>query len=110
MAETMTASGMAGPRRVRYRVHCWAGEGKKQIVVTRESDRDTPTPGVFSQRVRNRLKIKELSFWQGKRVRKSVKGKNLREVASGWVASSGMGIVGTHPAILIRAANRGLTG
>src|SRR5437899_6315058 len=58
MAETMTASGMAGPRRVRCCVYCWAGGGKKQIVVTRESRGDSlrearsareaaPSPRVF---------------------------------------------------------------
>src|SRR6266403_4808503 len=32
-AETMTASGMAGPRRSRFRVYCWARVGKKQLPV-----------------------------------------------------------------------------
>ncbi len=41
-----------------------------------------PAPTVFGQRVRNCLKTKELSFCSCKRVRRSVKRKNLNEKAA----------------------------
>src|SRR5437879_9976591 len=88
MAETMTASGMAGPRRVRCSVHCWIGEGKKQIVVTGEIRGDTPHL-VFCARVRKHMKTKEMSLWESqefakmrKRARKGVKRKSLNKKAS----------------------------
>src|SRR5712692_489473 len=62
------------------------GGGPSQISL---GVKGTPTPGCFCQRVRKRLKRKELSFWfvqknakKRKRVPKNVKRKNLSIVAS----------------------------
>jgi hypothetical protein len=46
---------------------------------------DTPSPGGFSQRVRNCLEIKELSFWWARRVRKGMKGKRIGNRRFHWV-------------------------
>src|SRR5438067_6936365 len=73
-----------------------------------------PTPGVFGQRVRNRLKRKELNFAVCKRVRKNVKRKNLNEmrVLVGATAQTfpKWEEYPAHPGVFVRVANAGLTG
>src|ERR1700682_708449 len=44
----MTASGMAGPRRWRFRVHCWARVGKKQLPVISHRRGNGPQLSVIS--------------------------------------------------------------
>ena len=62
------------------------------------------------------IENKGVEFFVGakmrKRVRKDVKGKDLDTVASDEyrVASSRLGIVGIHPAVFVRVANKGLAG
>jgi len=80
------------------------------------TERGYPTPGCFCAKSAESLENKRVAFLMSakkrKRVRKNVKRKNLSTVASGdWrPASSRLGIVGIHPAVFVRVANKGLAG
>jgi hypothetical protein len=83
--ETRKASGPGRNKcRAECRVHCWAGEAKKQIVVTCESRGDAPHPRVlrFAAKSAETVETMELMFAPWKRVRKSVKRMNLNKKVS----------------------------
>jgi hypothetical protein len=66
--------------------------------------------GVFAQRVRNRLKTKELSFPPCKRVRKGVKKKNLNKKRVLAHSFPNWEEYAHTPALFARVANTGLAG